>query len=100
MNSDVIKSYSYSRRLWDNSIFYSKICNVNIYVVCDLDQLCMKATAFRQKDKKDINYLIKVLKYSGFTFDMFLNRYDYLYVGTVPMRSGSKNYIEKRFNRK
>lgn len=100
MNSDVMKSDSYSRRLWDNAIFFGSNYNVNLYVVCDLDQLCMKATAYRRKDVLDIDNLIYSLRAQGCTFDMFLQRYEYLYVGSVPMKSGAKNYIRKRFKRR
>lgn len=99
-NSDVMKSNSYSRRLWDNAIFYARCYNVNIYVVCDLDQLCMKATAYRKKDLDDIMHIVQGLRLQGCTFDEFMQRYDYLYMGTVPMKSGAKSGIRKLFNKR
>ncbi len=63
LNQDFMYTESYSRRLTENAIYYTTLQGVvNVYLVNDLDQLCMKATAYRQKDLRDIRYLITSVK--------------------------------------
>lgn len=47
INQEFMKSTSYSRNLWKNAIYYKSFGFINVYVVCDLDQLCMKAVSGR-----------------------------------------------------
>lgn len=84
INEDVMKSNSYSRLLWDNSVLCRVLYNfLEIRVVNDLDQLCMKATAGRVKDMQDIMVLIEKLVQAGFVFEQYQRRYEELYRGTV-----------------
>lgn len=80
INQDFMKSESYSRRLWDNAIFYGNIRGIiNAYVVSDVDQLCMKLTAGRAKDNKDIVFLTYNLERMGIGYSSILERFKYLY---------------------
>lgn len=91
LNEDVMKSNSYSRLLWDNSIVYTVMYGIlEVRVVNDLDQLCMKATAGRPKDREDILKLVDVLVKGGYTFDNYNARFMQLY----------NNYVSKKVNDK
>lgn len=86
INEDFCKSNSYSRRLWDTAILIKKVNNVNVYVVSDLDQLCMKITSGRVKDKTDIMFLCDALVKSNVRFYMVEKRLEELYLGTVKIK--------------
>ena len=101
INQDFMKSNSYSRRLWENAIWYNlKYPPSNlfhVYVVNDLDQLCMKATAGRDKDKIDIRFLIEKLVMQGYTYQNYLNEFKYLYRGTVKENPKVQGLIKRIF---
>lgn len=100
LNQDFAYSESYSRRLEDNAIYFTTLRNVlHIYLVCDLDQLCMKATAYRKKDIPDIKYLVKVLKNKGVSYHDFLSRFYYLYGDSVSMTHTARVGIERYFKK-
>ena len=69
-------------------------------LVCDLDQLCMKATAYRKKDMDDIKYLVSILKRQGVNYSMFLERFEFLYGDSVRMTYSAKMGIEHLFKSK
>ena len=100
LNQDFAYSESYSRRLEDKAIFYKTLQGiVHIYLVCDIDQLCMKATAFRKKDLPDIKYLVCQCIKQGLVFDDFLNNFYYLYGDSVRLKLDAKDYIRKVFKK-
>lgn len=100
LNQDFAYSESYSRRLEDNAIYYTTLQGIlHIYLVSDLDQLCMKAVAYRKKDIPDIKYLVKVLKINGVGYNDFLDRFNYLYGNTVRLKYNAKVAIEKFFKK-
>lgn len=72
LNQDVTASSSFSIKMKSSLIYYSTLSNCcNIYIVNDIDQLCMKAIACRKKDRKDIVALCKSLKREGIKFSDF-----------------------------
>lgn len=98
LNQDFMFTESYSRRLLDNAIYLLTLkSTINVYVVSDLDQLCMKATAYRKKDMQDIRYLVSMVKYSGIDFEGFLKRFDYLYGDSVKLSFSAKKGIDRLF---
>ena len=54
INEDFMKSHSYSRHLWDMAVLVYRVNSTSIYVVSDIDQLCMKIVSGRTKDINDI----------------------------------------------
>lgn len=57
VNSDFMKSYSYSRYIWNHVIPVNQFNNVRVFVVDDPAQLVMKLVSGRQKDYKDASFL-------------------------------------------
>lgn len=57
VNSDFMKSYSYSRYLWNYVVPVSQYRNVRVFVVNDVAQLVMKLVSGRNKDMDDIDFL-------------------------------------------
>lgn len=98
LNQEFTKSESYSWRLWDNAIFICTLNSfMNIYVVSDLDQLCMKATAGRRKDIDDIELLVRKCKEHNIGYREYSLRMQYLYGGTVKAKSSAERFIRKQF---
>lgn len=96
INQDFVKSYSYSRKLWVNAIPYCTLQGyMNIFLVSDLDQLCMKAAAGRDKDNEDIYMLLNALIPNGFTYSAFLQEFEFLYGGTVKPKQKSLTIIKR-----
>lgn len=90
----------YSRRLEDKAIYFTTLQGIlHIYLVCDIDQLCMKATAYRKKDLPDIKYLIGQCINQGFNFNDFLVNFKYLYGDSVALSYNAKSYIQKVFKK-
>lgn len=82
LNQDFVKSHSYSRRLWEDAVPLTVLQNyLNVYLVSDISQVCMKLTAGRQKDMQDLMVLCKALKQRGCTYNMVLQHFQYLYAG-------------------
>lgn len=101
LNEDVMKSNSYSRLLWDRSILCNVLHNfLEVRIVNDLDQLCMKVTAGRVKDMQDIVVLIQKLVQAGYIFEQYQGRYLELYGGMiakkVPDRVINNYFIKSR----
>lgn len=100
LNQDFMYSESYSNRLFVNAKYYTTLEGIlHIYLVDDLAQLCMKATAYRKKDISDIRYLITILKQRGITYEMFLQRFSFLYGDYVVMKLSAQRGIERLFKR-
>lgn len=83
INQDFIKSSSYSRRLWTNAIYYKTFGFINVYVVSDIDQLCMKMISARPKDVSDALFLCERLIANGVGFNNIDSEFYYLYGDTV-----------------
>lgn len=77
LNQDFTKSDSYSIRLWQNAILYATLQGyMRIFVVSDLDQLCMKINSGRKKDMGDIEAICDRLLC---TYKDVEDRYRFLY---------------------
>lgn len=80
INEDFTMSPSFNIRFLSRGRYLTTINNVlEVYVVSDIDQLCMKLTANRLKDKEDILNLIVLLKRSGITFEEIEETAEFLY---------------------
>lgn len=90
MNSDVVKSASWSVRVMDNAELVVGYANLNVYRVCDLDLVCMKLVSFRDKDIDDLEGLLNDCPY--ITQDMITQRIHYLY-GEYPYDKLKKEAI-------
>lgn len=100
INQDFMKSYSYSRNLWTNAIYVTTLQGyLRVFVVNDLDQLCMKVTAGRDKDFTDMYKLLEILISQGCTYSMFLQEFEYLYKGTVRPKKRALNVVRMEFKR-
>lgn len=87
LNESFMRSPSYSKNLGcDATLVITRALGknvVNIYVVSDLSQLCMKAVANRDKDIIDIMEILGIVKkYSNFKYRDYLQRMIYLYGST------------------
>jgi len=99
INQDFVKSMSYSRRLWTNAIPVPELSNqlFKVYVVSDLDQLCMKATSGGLKDRNDIEFLAENCIKQGITCSMYKERFTFLYGDQVREKEKAKKFIHKLF---
>lgn len=98
LNYDFAYTESFSRRLESDAIFYRNFNKIlNVYVVSDISQLCMKATAWRRKDVEDVKFLVATLKNNGCTFEDFLNQFQWLYGDSVKLRYEPSRKIQKLF---
>lgn len=98
LNQDFMYSTSYSKRLWENAIYYTTLNRmINVYVVNDLDQLCMKVISFRRKDFEDIRYLVGLLKHQGYTYKNFEERLMYLYGPQCRVTSQALRFVKRLF---
>lgn len=101
INQDFMKSESYSRRIWDKAIpinmQFPPSNRFGVYVVNDLDQLCMKAITGRKKDRPDIKFLIEKVTQQGFTYRSYLSEFEYLYGDVVRENYNSKSFIRNLF---
>lgn len=100
INQDFMKSYSYSRNLWVNAIPVTVLSGfLRVFVVNDLDQLCMKVTAGRDKDFTDMYKLLEILISKDCTYTMFLSEFEFLYKGTVKPKKRALNTVKSEFKR-
>lgn len=103
LNQDFMLSTSYSRRLWNDVV----LCRVlqgylYVYVVSDVNQLCMKLASGRSKDLADVNLLAEKCFYAGWSEEQILSRFDLLYPGTEypkPRALGTMRRVFKRLIR-
>lgn len=80
MNEDLCKSPSFSIRLNQRTFVYKTLYNcVELRLVTDSDQLCMKVIAGRNKDRDDIVGLAKSLRGSGFSYSDFVSTMQVIY---------------------
>lgn len=96
MNSDFVKSPSFSTKLTHKAEFIKSYGCLNVYKVCDLDLICMKLVAFREKDIADLQNLI--LDCPAITQDMLSNNLVYLYGDDVFLQLKSKAITFVRTN--
>lgn len=98
INQDVVKSESYSRRLWNDCRFVNTLRgSMNIYVVSDLSQLCMKINAGRDKDRNDALFLAQACINSGIRFRDVIDRYKFLYGKSVKQNRRVYGVIKRKF---
>lgn len=83
INEDFMKSQSYSRYLWNDAICLYSDPILQVYVVSDLSQLCMKLTTNRNKDMADIKLLAYKLAEQRIGKISVDNKLEELYRGTV-----------------
>lgn len=97
INQDFVKSYSYSRKIWESDIPITTLKSfMNIYVVSDLDQLCMKINSGRRNDERDTILLAYLVKSKGTHLNIVLENYKRLY-GNVNIPSSSLNRLRVWF---
>lgn len=100
MNQDFTMSASYSKYLWSNAILVQTFYNFMwVYVVTDIDQLCMKVISGRQKDNNDINLLTQKCISNNFTYSMFLKEYEFLYGNSVKPNAKALNKVKRIFKK-
>lgn len=100
LNQDFMKSYSYSRRLWDNAILYTVLYNyMRIFVVSDIDQLCMKIVSGRKKDTLDIKLLVMSCIQSGIRLSDVMKEFYYLFGGTVQYKQSVFVIVKRIFSK-
>lgn len=99
LNWGFMNTYSYSRRLWNNAIFVTAIGYINVYVVNDIDQLCMKAASGRTKDLKDIVFLTGKVCNSGITYSLFTKEFEFLYGDSTSIKYSVRKKVEQEFKK-
>lgn len=96
INADVMHSDSFSYRLFEDVALYKSFNNIlNVFVVSDINLLCMKLVSFRPKDINDINILTKKLSKAGIKYADVKRRFAYLYGSTYLLKSRQDRYIYK-----
>lgn len=93
INADVMHSLSFSYRLFENAQLHKVYRDIlEVWVVSDLDLLCMKLKSGRVKDIEDAKHMVKILKKDGvkLTQDTVRQRLVYLYsTSFLPERSNT-----------
>lgn len=100
LNQDFVKAPSYSRRLRNKAVFYRQIGYINVYVVCNLDQLCMKMVSGRRKDFDDAEFLAEKVMLQNLHFSAVVENLKFLYGGTVEPDKKLTKRIQKLFKRR
>lgn len=101
VNSDFMKSYSYSRYIWNYTVFVNKYNNIRVFVVSDLAQLAMKIVSGRQKDYDDAKFLADMCIRNGIHWSDVENMHRVLY-GTskdTGMKPSLARYVKRLFRR-
>jgi hypothetical protein len=76
INADVMHSDSFSYGLFSGAELYKVYNNIlYVYIVSDIDLLCMKLVSFRPKDMRDINSLIRKLNKCNITYKDVENQF-------------------------
>lgn len=97
INEDFTTSDSYSRKLWDNAILLKQYnTDISIYVVSDVDQLCMKIVSARIKDDADIRMLTEKVRANGVKYTHIEERLKELYKGKVAVSARWLRYVKGR----
>lgn len=98
LNQDFVKSYSFSRGLWDDAIYIRTLQNyLDIFVVSDISQLCMKLSSGRKKDIGDIELLIDKCYSKKIDEQMVLSRYDKLYGDRTSLKQNAVKVMKRRY---
>lgn len=100
LNWGFMNTYSYSRRLWQNALPYKVFGYISVYVVSDLDQLCMKSVSGRKKDLGDIEFLVDKVCNQGYTYSQYMQEFALLYGDTVRVRSNIVRKVQTMFKKK
>lgn len=101
MNADVMHSESFSYRLFEDAKLYKSFNGIlDVYIVSDINLLCMKLVSFRPKDKNDIDRLVNRIIKNKVTYTDVMKRFAYLYGNTYPLKSRSHEYILQKMNKK
>lgn len=99
LNWGFMNTYSYSRRLWNNAVFVSTVGYISVYVVNDLDQLCMKSSSGRDKDLRDIVFLSSKVCNSGISYSDFQNEFEFLYGDSINIKYSVRKKVEHEFKK-
>lgn len=99
LNWEFMNTESYSRRLWVNAIFLTTIGYINVYVVNDLDQLCMKAVSGRAKDLNDILFLVDKVCRQNYSYSAFKSEFEFLYGDFVSIKYSVRKKVEHLFKK-
>lgn len=70
---------------------------MNVYVVSDLSQLCMKINAGRDKDRNDALFLAQVCINSGIRLRDVNDRYKFLYGKSIKQNRRVYGVIRRKF---
>lgn len=97
INEDFTRSKSYSKHLWENAMILKQYTpNISVYVVSDVDQLCMKIVSARRKDSNDIRMLTEKVRANGVKYGQLENRLKELYKGKVAVSARWLRYVKGR----
>lgn len=101
VNSDFMKSYSYSRHIWGYVIPVNQYNNVRVFVVNDIAQLVMKLVSGRTKDAKDASFLADICIKNGIRWSDIEQVHRNLYGDSynTGMKPGLRDRIRRKFRR-
>lgn len=101
VNSDFMKSYSYSRYIWNYVIPVKQYNNVRVFVVNDIAQLAMKLVSGRTKDYKDAKFLADICIKHGMRWSDVEQVHRTLYGDSynTGMKIDLRNTIRRKFRR-
>lgn len=88
---------SYSIRLYENAVLCTTIGNMSVFVVNDLDHLCMYMHAGAVFNRKCVAFLCGSLCVDGVSWSKLYQRFMYLYESELYMYN--KNKIVKEFKK-
>lgn len=96
INADVMHSQSFSSMLFNNATLVKIYRNIlYVYVVSDIDLLCMKLVASRPKDLYDIRKYAKLLKKKGITYQNIIDEFKYLYGNTFLLNQTAEIHLRR-----
>lgn len=99
LNSDFIRTESYSPKLIQYSKFYHEYAQVlKVYTVDDLCLICMKLKSFRYNGN-DISDLDNLLNQKKYSFEEIVQRMNDLYDNGLDIRPEAEKYLRSKYNR-
>lgn len=107
INQDFTSSPSYSRYIWDDAILIKRECNrinnnivVEVYIISELSQLCLKAVAGRRKDMRDIKSMLVIMcQNSNFCYSMYARRMEELYANNQKAKMSAESLMQRMCKR-
>lgn len=96
LNEDFVKTISFSKNLLVKADFLKAYKCIRLYKVCDLDLICMKIIAFRDKDEADLIGLLEDCKY--ITQDILTENLIFLYGEDVTLRLSARAIAFVRYH--